>query len=699
MSAPTGWIHWHRGATCAIVDVRTLLGVVADRTDVDWIIFERHEAWRATPYYYAFRPQELRDVIAKHPADAARPALEALDLHEWGESPPGEMSSNTTTHPMEFPPKVVSSNRVVAREADGTWRVGDVHPGPPKMANGGTRRSARRPAGAPDALAMPTSRRASDDAPPAASDLGTMRSTTAGAVPAPAGGPPPAAAPPARVEGLFSAEAPSEIRVDEVALVDVRLEVAATASPLAHVLPTTFVPAEQITVIVNVERALAVVGPRLFNLDPPTADTPTVASFQVRGVKAADAAGISLMFSQGGATLGAIAFKTSVVTQPAQPAAMLGAARAVARRPVDDEVLQLLVTEEQQGDSVHYRYLVYCKALRLNYKEYRSKPLLKAAGAGSAPLAWVEKIHAKIVERKLETPEHFQTFARELTGNGAAMSRQLFDPDLVDLLWNNRQRLQIVQVTSWEPYIPWELVRLENPRTQEVDDRFLAEYGLVRTLSGNMPPDTLAAKEWRYLFGDYPNGSLPRVAAEAPYLTKKLKGVSLRAIDPTPLALLDAVGNPDFDVLHVSCHGETSMAKMDETALVLTDERSAGGDVSRVKVDATTLSGAARLAGRQPLVFLNACETGRTSPSLTEWGGWSRAFFERGAGAFVGTSWSVYDKPAAAFAQAFYEAFRAGKTLAEAASAARAAAKKFGDASWLAYVVYGDPLARVSTDA
>jgi CHAT domain-containing protein len=65
-----------------------------------------------------------------------------------------------------------------------------------------------------------------------------------------------------------------------------------------------------------------------------------------------------------------------------------------------------------------------------------------------------------------------------------------------------------------------------------------------------------------------------------------------------------------------------------------------------------------------------------------------------GAAAFVGAAWAVRDKPAAAFSTACYNALFDGKTLSEAADAARAAAKKFGESSWLAFKVYGHPRAR-----
>jgi hypothetical protein len=48
------------------------------------------------------------------------------------------------------------------------------------------------------------------------------------------------------------------------------------------------------------------------------------------------------------------------------------------------------------------------------------------------------------------------------------------------------------------------------------------------------------------------------------------------------------------------------------------------------------------------------------------------------------------------FAETFYKELMAGKTVSETAIAAREAAKNAEDVTWLAYVVYGHPHAKVS---
>lgn len=99
--------------------------------------------------------------------------------------------------------------------------------------------------------------------------------------------------------------------------------------------------------------------------------------------------------------------------------------------------------------------------------------------------------------------------------------------------------------------------------------------------------------------------------------------------------------------------------------------------------------------GNRPIVFLNACQVGRAGYQLTGIGGFSQAFLRRGAGVFVSSLWSVGDAPARTFAESFYAELKQGRTVAAATRAARTASREAGDATWLAYVVYGDPHARL----
>jgi len=88
---------------------------------------------------------------------------------------------------------------------------------------------------------------------------------------------------------------------------------------------------------------------------------------------------------------------------------------------------------------------------------------------------------------------------------------------------------------------------------------------------------------------------------------------------------------------------------------------------------------------------LNACQAGRAGYKLSGIGGFARAFLTGKAGVFVGALWSVGDQPARTFTEHFYERLLAGDRLAEATIAARGVAREAGEATWLAYVIYGHP--------
>ncbi len=99
-----------------------------------------------------------------------------------------------------------------------------------------------------------------------------------------------------------------------------------------------------------------------------------------------------------------------------------------------------------------------------------------------------------------------------------------------------------------------------------------------------------------------------------------------------------------------------------------------------------------------PLVFLNACRTDGHAPLYTMIEGWAASFLRAGAGAFIGSPWEVVDTSASPYAQEFYRAALAGHTLGESARQARDAIRDNpADPTWLAYTLYADPAATVST--
>ncbi len=623
-----------------------------------------------------------------------------MDMHEWS-------SSHTARRGRPVGPAVGQSGPAAARivELGASGRVaavGEREDMTPRPAAAG-----RGPAGA----TAPTSSGTGLDLGPMRG--GGHRGSTAGTTGAewrPVARSTPAPRPPitvySEIEVTLSAEIAAEIGVGATARVPFQIELSREALSLAVSHEARARTDQPIIVSLSVENdTVEIVRGHEFTVDPPAPGQPRAGFFTVKG-RALGAARLAVAFRQGGSVLGVIALAAELVRVAASGEKASGRAVAAPRDEADDDKLALLIEQRTEvkvtGEvEVYYEYTLHSEALGLAYRRVRSKALLdRGGGPANTAQAFVERIYERVT-RELKSFDDLKELQREARALGVSLCRELFDPAVAKMLWPLRDRLRVIQVVSWEPYIPWEMVRLCDPESDAVDERFLCEYGLVRTLSDEMPARTLAMNRWAYLGATFPMGSFPAVGAELSYFTGSSadslrgRGITPTAIPATRDAFYDELAEGDADVLHISCHAESTHESIDRACLIIGDETPPCDTKPRlVEVNTDTVAAEARLKPRRPLVFLNACETGRIGAVLTAWGGWPNVFLRKGAGAFVGAAWAVRDKPAAAFSTAFYNALLGGANLADAASAGRAAAKKLGDASWLAFKVYGHPRAR-----
>ncbi|GGL20596.1 hypothetical protein Sme01_55450 [Sphaerisporangium melleum] len=287
----------------------------------------------------------------------------------------------------------------------------------------------------------------------------------------------------------------------------------------------------------------------------------------------------------------------------------------------------------------------------------------------------------------------------KLRAFGERLYREVLSPEVRRAYARFRDTVRSLQVTSDEPWIPWELVRpFDDDGWPGVDDDFwAARFDLARWLAGSSAAPArievgrLACVE----AGSAPGfASLPAVAEER----KRLAALAGRhGIDDASPVFADRAAvhallrDPSIGLWHFACHGEINAAHPDEAELMLADGHA---------LQAEDLYGPrqAAVAEARPLVVLNACRVGGQGWSLTRLGGWADAWVRRcRCGGLIGAQWSVTDEVAAGFAQAFYRHLEEGRTLATAARAARAEVRAAfpGDPSWLAYSLYAHPNARI----
>ncbi|MCB0079100.1 MAG: CHAT domain-containing protein [Anaerolineales bacterium] len=278
-------------------------------------------------------------------------------------------------------------------------------------------------------------------------------------------------------------------------------------------------------------------------------------------------------------------------------------------------------------------------------------------------------------------------------------------------------------IVSYEPTIPWELILPYDrnwPGSGDDDGTWCETMRLTRWLHSDQhreanpqgPPATLSFARYGVTAPSYKTlNNLPYTHHEAKKLRKVFKEQGFTDVGPEETsrpAIRRFLREADYNLFHIAAHGTFLTADGTPAPALLAGNavaRSSWRFWKREQIEADLPVGPAsfnhgqierKLASERPLFFFNACEVGRLGWGLTGLEGWAETLVTKGASAFIGPLWVANDACACQFSLAFYEAMLAGQTLAEATRAARRAAKRAGEPTWLAYSVYGHPNARLA---
>jgi hypothetical protein len=342
--------------------------------------------------------------------------------------------------------------------------------------------------------------------------------------------------------------------------------------------------------------------------------------------------------------------------------------------------------------------------------------------------AWVDdqlRLLAGVASRTDATSEEVH---RVLCDVGHRLYHQLLPEKLQGLCWTLRQRgIRDVLILSDEPHIPWELIKpyRADPVSGcfEKEDGFWAEsFALTHWLRGRPPVNrfgwkrvlALAAGGAKSLPDQAParrdlvavsqeclpapesgppsaHAALPAAEEEIALIrTLQAPGVTFTHLTASRRQLQAVFEEGGFNLLHLACHGTFGGAcGADRSAVLLEDGLFTAAELSpRME---------AALRRTAPLIFFNACHSGRLGFSLTGLGSWSARLVELGCGGFIGTLWPVTDRAALTFAQAFYDFLTGGLPIGAAVWQARRLVRERhpSDPTWLAYCCFADPLARL----
>jgi len=234
----------------------------------------------------------------------------------------------------------------------------------------------------------------------------------------------------------------------------------------------------------------------------------------------------------------------------------------------------------------------------------------------------------------------------------------------------------------WELIYPIERIRGHSDFLAELFDVVRAPYGTAAWCGEfALDPALLVL----------PDDKLAEAAAEAKSIRTTLGlRASEHALVREKRHLQSHLRGTPFGLLHVAAH------HCDKTGTIAVAKRQkfSPADLNEFAGDGGAWS------SRRPLVFVNACGTARSRQRFTQFTSWAQAFFEAGAGGFVGSMWDVRSDTASAFAQRFYQAiYTEGLPFSGALRAARDRARSLSqDPTWLAYAAHGDPAATVLAD-
>ena len=512
----------------------------------------------------------------------------------------------------------------------------------------------------------------------------------------------PEAVPPLRDRFYFAASMPGSVTVHENA--DVLVAISRDVLDVVETAVSRTASAEihrtrKLIVQLIAKKNLDVIGDDRVELEPGELGQRTDLVFEVQGTDAGPGE-VWVVFRQGPVALATLRLEPQVTG-----AAGTGArgrvdsmADAIPEPPVDAPFPVLQIFERQHGDRLTYQFVLDKKDG--SYRSSDSKPL-----QGNRD-DYVARLYKEIENRWVSSQKDVKAFEREMRAYGGQLLDELVPVDVQQDLWDLRDQLGAIQVVSEEPFIPWEIVHLKQPPPPggtpppvSPAPHFLAQKGLVRWLHNRTgAPREIRIREGRafYVIPDYPHKQwkLPAAQEEIPFLEQRLHARPLEAESNAILDLLEEPGT--VDLFHFAGHGEAETDNAAQARILLLG-RVEGSNYIPLYLNSTNVQQHARLTGpegNRPLVVLNACQVGRVGWQLTSIGGFAEAFLRAGAGAFVGSLWSVGDKPARTFTEALYASLLSGRTLAEAACEGREAARA-GEATWLAYVVYGHPLATV----
>ncbi|MDA1316177.1 MAG: CHAT domain-containing protein [Acidobacteria bacterium] len=285
---------------------------------------------------------------------------------------------------------------------------------------------------------------------------------------------------------------------------------------------------------------------------------------------------------------------------------------------------------------------------------------------------------------------------------GQSIASQLIPEDVCSDLRDLSHLPLVILHDAEASKIPWETLEFDGPRPNQ-----LLRPALDPGMSRRFLAATSACSRWstasrhhdkvRLLLISNPTEDLPGAAREAAAIGKAFSANSRFTLDrtlhegeATRSAILAKLSSGGFDIVHYSGHAFFEENNRDGCGLICAGDQVLSGK---------DIAGIAKLPF---LMMLNACQTVRSrgakklslkpSPPHTI----AETMLCSGIANFIGTYWPVSDEGASTFAETFYSALIANKSLGDAMRAGRESIQEKND--WANYVLFGNPSASLESE-
>ncbi len=344
--------------------------------------------------------------------------------------------------------------------------------------------------------------------------------------------------------------------------------------------------------------------------------------------------------------------------------------------PQPDIILQVRTTWNADISACSFNYHIDSYQPRLLFADnvdYNSQSLSNT---------WVERSHSLL---KTTLEEAATSLREDFRSRLISFGQYLFQSLLPEELQNTFRTIAsfnhpftLLILADQDAWFPWEL--LHNGQ-KFLGDRFIIGrwfWQLEKSRPYEFPVGAVNVAH-------YASVEQPELWTELLYSSGAPPPISMQAGIFNDITLFESIRG-----LHLIRYGQSVDTTNRQDAPVLVNSSSDIQDIER-EVQPAKLS----LRRNHPLVSLSYLNAGQPELTALEQT-WASTFVRAGCSAFVGSLWAVQPNVEAAFVSAFYNSIWAGQTLGVAFQTARRLAKTVVPESldWLAYVLFGDPMAR-----